>query len=155
MILNNKYIKHYLPLNISMMKITKQVQGFIKKEISSQITSKSKKKEKVRDKKEYAILKKEREIEAEEKAIDFQRTFNTTVLSAFTFVAGLMWRDVANSIIELFMPQLEGLIGNMISATLVTIVILIVAVNINAKLRKQENILEKKKEKLDKEKIKL
>jgi hypothetical protein len=138
-----------------MLKLTKQLKNHIDKEVSKKIDLLEKKTKKKQEKAAYAIKKKEREIEAEEKTIEFRKTFNTTVIGAFTFVAGLLWRDVADSIISLFMPHLEGIIGNTITASFVTIIIVILAVNITTKVKKQEEALQRKKEKLDKEKLEI
>jgi len=136
-----------------MVRITQQIKDHIKKEVNKRVKQKTKELKKEQDKVLYTLKKKERDIETEEKAIEFQKTFNTTVIGAFTFVAGLLWRDVADSIISIFLPELQGLAGNVITALLVTVVVVIFAVSINSKTQKQEKALQRKKEKLDKEKM--
>ncbi len=136
----------------------KSIPEQIKKEVRHQLDMLQKvatDQEKERGQKELSLKRREREIETEERAVEFQKTFNTTVIGAFTFVAGLMWRDVANSIIGFFLPDNEGFATSLVMAFLVTLVIVIFAVNLNIKVKKKEESLKKRKERLDKDKIEL
>ncbi len=81
-------------------------------------------------------------IEALESKLDFRRTLNTTVISAFTFVAGLFWRDVANALIETFLPKWNGFFGLLFTAVLVTVVFVYIAVKANQTTRVIEKELE-------------
>lgn len=81
-------------------------------------------------------------IDALESKLDFRRTFNTTIISAFTFVAGLFWRDVANSLIETFLPKWAGFFGLLFTAMLVTVIFVYIAVRANKTVKVVEKELE-------------
>ncbi len=99
-------------------------------------------------KKKLELSNDERLIELEENQLEFRRTFNTTIVGAFSFVAGLLWRDVITAFIELF-PQLNGLLGKLVSAVVFTTIIVAVIMVINSKTSKLEMKLEKAKEEFD------
>ncbi len=105
------------------------------------------------DPKQLELKKKERDIESQERKLEYTKTFDTTVVAAFTFVAGLLWRDVADSIIASFLPRLEGLVGHTLTAVIVTAVIVVFVARRNLKIRKMEAKLKKAKEDFDKEKL--
>ena len=94
------------------------------------------------------LLNQQRKLELQEKQLEFRKTYITTITGALTFVAGLFWRDVINSYLEL-LPQSQGLIGITLSAVLITGIFVIIIIHLNTETKKIEQKLEKEKKKLE------
>ena len=94
------------------------------------------------------ILNQQRKLELKEKELEFRRTYIATITGALTFVAGLFWRDVINSYLEL-LPQSQGLVGITLSAIIITGVFVIIIIHLSKETKKIEHKLEKEKKKLE------
>jgi hypothetical protein len=55
--------------------------------------------------KKLQLNKNKRRIGTLEQKLNFRKAFETTVIGAFAFVAGLFWRYVANALVDVFLPQ--------------------------------------------------
>lgn len=94
------------------------------------------------------LLKQQHKLELKEKELEFRKTYITTITGALTFVAGLFWRDVINSYLEL-LPQSQGLVGITLSAIIITGIFVMIIIHLNTEAKKVEQKIEKEKKKLE------
>lgn len=66
------------------------------------------------------------DIEEQLKKADFRGIVISSIIAAFSIVAGLSWRDAIDGTIKLFIPKGEGLVFEYLSALIVTVFLLAV-----------------------------
>jgi hypothetical protein len=98
---------------------------------------------------EIELVKKERKVEQEERELHFASTFNSTIIGALTFVAGLFWRDVATEFVKILLPQWEGLLGTIFTAVIVTTFFVLIIMRMNKNINYLERRLERHEKELD------
>jgi len=98
------------------------------------------------------LLRQARKIDDDLREVDYLKTFTATIIGAMSFIAGLFWRDVINGMLDFF-PELPGLVGEVISAVIVTAIFVLIIVKMKARTHKLEKKLKSEKKKLDEEKL--
>jgi len=93
----------------------------------------------------------EANIKKREHDLDYRKTFTTIVIAAMSFVAGLFWRDAIQAALELF-PKGSGILGNTLTAAVITALFAIFIVRVNQKTKKMEQGLDRARERLEKKK---
>ena len=69
---------------------------------------------------------------------EFRKQLVTLIVSSFGFVAALFWRDAIKSMIETYIPHGETWPAMMISAIIVTVIVVFVTYLITKTLKKEE-----------------
>ncbi len=97
------------------------------------------------------FFKAEDSIEKKERELEYNKTFIATITGALTFVAGLFWRDAINGVLQV-LPESQGIIGQIISAVIITGIFVYIVVKLNYRVRDMEKEFEKEKKKNNKKK---